>query len=328
MTNLITAIGRRYGLQLGILILLIIVLAFIAPTFGGESAIYAVLERLVLLGIITAGLAVTMIARELDLSVAGMAVLSGVIAVQLGDLGLFPSIAIATLIGTLVGLLQGWLIAKLGINSLVFTVGMLTVLQGAAWIAAGGGPVMLEDYLATDPLLERYWVFSPMSLTAIGAMVLIGVFLTWTRWGRQIYAIGGARHEAVAAGVSVKKSMTLAFGFSGFASALAGALSAMKGGSVTPESFASVMLTCVAAALIGGVSLYGGRGNAANIALGVLIIAVLSAGLSSAGVRAFVTELLTGALLLLVIVVEFVGNRIAERTKLSKLRQLHTVSAS
>jgi ribose/xylose/arabinose/galactoside ABC-type transport system permease subunit len=299
-------VGRRYGLQLGILALLLVALAFLAPSFGGESAVYAILERLVLLGIITAGLAVTMVAAELDLSVAGMAVFSGVIAVQLGDLGLFPSIAIATLAGAAVGLLQGWLIAKLGINSLVFTVGMLTVLQGAAWILAGGGPVMLKNYLATDPLLARYWVFSPLSIIAIVVMVLIGVFLTWSKWGREIYAIGGARHEATAAGVSTKRSLVLAFGISGFASALAGSLSAMKGGSVTPDSFGSVMLTCVAAALIGGVSLYGGRGNVVNIVLGVLIIAVLAAGLSSMGVQSFITELLTGALLLIVIIVEFI----------------------
>lgn len=320
MTETLRAIGRKYGLQLGIFALLLVTLAVIAPSFSGESAVYATLERLLLLGIITAGLAVTMVAAELDLSVAGMAVLAGVIAVQLGDLGLLPSIAIASATGAALGLLQGWIIAKLGINSMVFTVGTLTVFQGAAWLLADGGPVMLKNYLATDPLLARYWVFSPLSITAIVVMALIGIFLTWTRWGREINAMGGARHEAVAAGVSVKRSMVLAFGISGFAGALAGSLSAMKGGSVTPDSFGSVMLTCVAAALVGGVSLYGGRGNIVNISLGVLIIAVLAAGLSAMGVQSFVTELLTGALLLIVIVAEFIILKISARNRLVRLR--------
>ncbi|MGO1543284.1 MAG: ABC transporter permease [Gulosibacter sp.] len=317
---------RNYGLQLGIFVALVITLAFIAPTFRGDSAVYATLERLLLIGIITAGLTVTMIAAELDLSVAGQAVLAGVIAVQLGDLGLFPSIAIASAIGLLIGLFQGWLIAKIGINSLVFTVGMLTVLQGVAWLVANGGPVMLSNYMATDVLLARYWVFSPLSITAIVVVVAVGIFLTYSKWGREIYAVGGARHEAVAAGASVKRSMVLAFGISGFCAALAGGLSSLKGGSVTPDSFGAVMLTCVAAALIGGVSLTGGRGNVVNIVLGILIIVVLAAGLSAMGVASYFTELITGVLLLVVIVVEFIILRVARRNRIAKLREAHTTA--
>lgn len=323
MKHAMQQIGRKYGLQLGILVALLVTLAVIAPTFRGESAVYASFERLLLIGIITAGLAVTMIAGELDLAVAGQAVLAGVIAVRLGDLGLFPSIVIASLVGLLIGAFQGWVIAKIGINSLVFTVGMLTVLQGVAWIVAGGGPVMLNNYLATDALLARYWIFSPLSITAIIAIVAIGVFLTFTKWGREIYAVGGARQEAVAAGVSVKRSMVLSFGLSGLCAALAGGLSSLKGGSVMPDSFSTVMLTCVAAALIGGVSLTGGRGNVVNITLGILIIVVLAAGLSAMGVPSYFTELITGVLLLVVIVVEFVILRVARRNRIAKLRELN-----
>ncbi|UOR01330.1 ABC transporter permease [Leucobacter allii] len=323
MSDIARTIGRKYGLQLGIFVLLIAVFAIIAPSFGGTAAAYATLERIVLLGIITAGLAVTMIAGELDLSIPGMAVFGGVIAVQLSDLGLFPSIAVAAAAGTALGLLQGWLIAKLDINSMVFTVGMLTVLQGVSWLLAGGSPIAVENYLATDPLLEQYWIFSPLSLTAVVVMVLIGLFLTWSKWGREIFAIGGARHEAVAAGVSVRRSMVLAFGISGFAGALAGALSSMKSGSVTPDSFSEILLTCVTAALVGGVSLYGGRGNIVNIALGVIIIAMLAAGLSAMGVPSYVTQLLTGTLLLVVIVIEFIIAKASARSRLRRLRAAH-----
>lgn len=320
MKALLPRVGRQYGLQIVILIAVMIVLAIISPTFRGEPAMYATLERLVLLGIATAGIAVTMIAAELDLSVGSMAVLSGVVAIQLSGMGLVPSILIATLVGVVLGTFQGWLIARIGINSLVFTVGTLILLRGVAWIAAGGAPITVADFTITDPLLMRFWVFSPLAIVAIVVLTGIGIFLAWTKWGREIVAIGGARPEAVAAGVPVRRPMIIAFAFAGGCGALAGALASMKGGSVTPDSYSNLVLSCVAAALVGGISLYGGRGDMINIALGVLIVAVLSAGLSAMGMQSYVSELITGVLLLLVIVVEFVIARIAVHRKLRRLQ--------
>lgn len=312
--------GRNYGLQVVVLVIIAVALVVTTPSFQGESAVFASLERLTLVGITAAGLAVTMIAGELDMSVGSMAVLSGVIAIQFGDLGLVPAIAIATVAGIVLGALQGFLIAKLGINSLVFTVGTLILFRGAAWLVAGGGPVTLQNFRATDPLLERYGVFSPTSIVAIIVIAVIGIFLAWTRWGREIYAIGGARAEATAAGVPVRRSLVLAFMISGGTAALAGALSSMKGASATPDSFGSLLLTAVAACLIGGISLYGGRGDIINIVLGVLILSVLSAGMAAQGAQSYVTELFTGALLLIVITVDFVVGQIYRRRKLLNVR--------
>lgn len=312
--------GRNYGLQVVVLILIAVALTATNPSFGGESAVYASLERLTLVGITAAGLAVTMIAGELDMSVGSMAVLSGVVAIQLGDLGLVPSIVIATVAGVVLGALQGFVIGRLGINSLVFTVGTLILFRGVAWLVAGGGPVTLQNFRATDPLLLRFGVLSPTSIVAIVVIAVIGVFLAWTRWGREIYAIGGARAEATAAGVPVKRSLIIAFSISGGTAALAGALSSMKGASATPDSFGSLLLTAVAACLIGGISLYGGRGDVVNIVLGVLILSVLSAGMAAQGAQSYVTELYTGALLLVVITIDFVIARVSRRRKLRAVR--------
>jgi ribose transport system permease protein len=299
----------------------IVVLTIIAPTFRGDAAIYATLERFLLLGIATAGIAVTMIAGELDLSVGSTAVLSGVIAIQLSPWGLIPSVAVATLCGAVLGAAQGWVIARTGINSLVLTVGTLILFRGAAWIAANGAPISVKDFDITDPLLLRVWVVSPLSATAIVVLVVIGVFLAWSKWGREIVAIGGARTEALAAGVPLRRPMVIAFAISGTCGALAGALSSMKGGSVTPDSYSDLVLSCVAAALIGGISLYGGRGDMINIALGILIIAVLTSGLSALGMQSFVSELITGTLLLAVIVIDYVIGRISARRKLMRLQR-------
>lgn len=312
--------ARNYGLQLGILLAVVIYLSFAAPQFTGQAAVYSTLERLVLLGIITAGISLTMIARELDLSVGTMAVLSGVIAVQLSDVGPLIGILAGTFTGLALGLLQGWIISRIKINSLVFTVGTMLVWGALAWILAGGRPVTVGNYELTDALVARFWVFSPLSIVAVLVLIATGVFLTWTQWGREIYAVGAARDEAAAAGVRIPRALIIAFGFSGFCAALAGSLASMKGGSVSPDSYSGILLSAVAAALIGGVSLYGGRGNIISIVLGALIIASLTAGLSSAAVRSFVSESLIGVLLLVVIVVEFVIGRVSARRRLAELR--------
>jgi ribose transport system permease protein len=141
------------------------------------------------------------------------------------------------------------------------------------------------------------------------------------KWGREIVAIGGARTEALAAGVPLRRPMMLAFAVSGGCGALAGALSSMKGGSVTPDSYGGLVLSCVAAALIGGVSLYGGRGDLINILLGILIISVLSAGLSAMGMQSYVSELVIGSLLLAVIIIEFALVKFTVWRELARLRR-------
>lgn len=295
---------QRYLLQLVVLILVTAIMIAIAPNFGGEAALFSTLERLVPLGIIAAGLTVTMIAGEFDLSVASMAAFSGAIAIQLSDLGLLPALLIAVFVGVLLGALQGWAIARLGISSLVFTVGTLILLRGATWLATDGLPITLSNYELSDAFMGRIWVFTPMSMIGIAVLVLLGLFMSRTRWGREIYAIGGAREEAVAAGVKLRSRMVLAFAISGGAGALAGALTSFRGGSASPDGLANFLLLAVAAVLIGGVSLAGGRGNMINVAFGVAITGVLAAGLSSLGVKAFVSELFTGVLLLAVILLE------------------------
>jgi ribose/xylose/arabinose/galactoside ABC-type transport system permease subunit len=287
-----------------------IVIAAITPGFRGEGSIYAVLEGFPLIGLAALGLAVTIIAGELDLSVGSMAALAAVIAVLASPLGLVGSIAVATLAGIVLGALQGTVIGLLRINSLVFTIGTLILLRGLTYILSGHAPIIVENFEITDPLLDRYGAFSISSLTALAVFAVVGLFLGYVRWGREIHAIGGARSEAIAAGVSRVRPMTIAFAISAGCASLAGALAAMRGGSAAPQNYEDLLLSGAAAALLGGVSLYGGRGTVLNVALGVAILSVISAGLAARGAPASLVQLVTGGLLLVVIALEFVAGRL------------------
>lgn len=313
MTARILGALRPYLLPFLVLLVTWAVIALLTPSFRGAASAYSVLEGFALAGLVALGLAATIIAGELDLSVGSMAALAAVLMVLCERAGLVGAIAIATLAGMVFGAVQGLVIGRLAINSLVFTIGTLILLRGVTYMAAGHEPIMIARYEITDPMLDRFWVFSWSSITALAVFALIAVFLGYTRWGREIYAIGGARAEAIAAGVPRVRPITVAFTISAGCASLAGALAAARGGSAAPQNYDDLLLTGAAAALLGGVSLYGGRGTVLNVALGVAILSAVAAGLAVRGTSASLVQLVTGALLLVVIGGEFLIARLAGR---------------
>lgn len=318
MPSLILDRARSYLLPIFVLVTTWILIASTTPTFRGEASVFSVLEGFPLLGLVALGLAITIIAGELDLSVGSVAALAGVVAVKTASTGLVGAIAIAVAMGAVIGSLQGWVIARLAINSLVLTVGTLILLRGVTYLASDNKPSQLADFTVSDPLIARHGIFSVSSITALIVFVLLGLFLAYTRYGREIYAIGGAREEARAAGVPRLRPMVLAFALSAACAALAGALASLKGGSAAPQNYEDLLLSGAAAALVGGISLYGGRGSVLNVALGVAVLSAVAAGLASRGSDASVTQLVTGALLIAVVAIDFIAARIGRRSRLRR----------
>jgi ribose transport system permease protein len=308
----------QYALQLVVLVIVIASMYALYPAFRVESSI----ERLIPLGVIAAGLAVTMIAGEFDLSIASMAALAGAITVVLADNGLIASLLIAIAVCTLMGMLQGWAIATLGINSLVFTIGTLVLIRGLTWLVCDGLAISIDDITASDVFYSRILFMSPGSLVALCILIGLGIFLGRTRWGRELYALGSARQEAIAAGVRYRRGMVVAFGISAACGAVGGGLTSALSGSAAPNALESMLVLGIAAALVGGVSIAGGRGTMVNVFLGFAIISVLSAGLAGMGSKAFVSQFFTGIFLLAIVLAEYVLARMRERGDRTRSRQL------
>jgi len=313
----------NYGIQIVVLVAVTVVLLVIFPGFANISSIFGALNSYASVGFVALGLAVTMIAGELDLSVASLATVSGIFAIQLASalppsIGMVACLVVPVLAGAAFGALQGWLIHKLQINSLVFTIGTLIFLQGFAFVISGSEPVNLTTYVIPDAYSVRWGFLSPSILIAFVVFAALGVFLTYMRVGREIYAIGGARAEATAAGVSVRRSLIVSFAVSGGCAALAGALVCIKNASASPLAFSDLLVQGISAVLIGGVSLYGGRGSIWNIVLGIGIVSVLNAGMSAGGAQPYVATLVTGILLFVLILIEFGRDRILARGRLRR----------
>ncbi|QWT24417.1 ABC transporter permease [Subtercola sp. PAMC28395] len=321
--NPVFAWFKRYLLQFVVLIAVIVSMYSLYPNFHVEAS----LERLIPLGVIAAGLAVTMIAGEFDLSIASMAALAGALTVVFSGLGLIVAVVIAIIGCTLLGMLQGWAIAKLGINSLVFTVGTLILIRGLTWLVCGGLAISVDDIFASDVFQVKFLFLSPLSATALVVLIGLGIFLARTRWGRELYALGSSRHEAIAAGVNYKRGMIVAFGISAGCGAVGGSLTSALSGSAAPDALESMLVTGLAAVLVGGISLSGGRGTMVNVFLGFAIIAVLASGLAGMGSKAFVSQLFTGIFLLAIVLIDYGIKRISEQNKRGRQRKLAEVTA-
>ena len=189
-------------LPLIVLVITWIVIAAMTPTFRGQASVFSVLQGFPLIGLAALGLAVTIIAGEFDLSVGSMAALSAVIAVIAASTGLVGCIVIAVAVCTALGALQGTLIGRLGINSLVFTIGTLILLRGLTYMLSQQRADHDREFRDHRSAARCASASSRGAASSrIVVFVLAGFFLTYTRWGREIFAIGGARNEAIAAGV-------------------------------------------------------------------------------------------------------------------------------
>jgi ribose/xylose/arabinose/galactoside ABC-type transport system permease subunit len=294
--------------RLVLAIAIVVVFAVTDPRYASAGNTFAIMEGFTNIGLAALAVAITIIAGEFDLSIPTMALVAGVIAVLLAGQGLLVALIVATVATTAFGFAQGVAISWLRINSIVFTVGTFIALQGVAFILAGGRTVAITDFSIAQTLSQRIGIVSPSSLAAVAVFAAVGAFLAYTRYGRELYAIGGGRTEAVAAGIPLWRPIVVAFTLSGLLAGLTGAIVSLKIGSASPAiGFQDLLLPSVTAALVGGVSLMGGRGGAIGVFVGVLIIRFISAGLSLRGLPFYVESLALGALLLVVIVIDLAG---------------------
>jgi len=316
---------RDLGFRIALAVIVFIVFSLIVPGFATSSNIYATLEGSVPIGLVALGIGCTIIAGELDLSVGACASCAGILVVKWISIGAVPAIIVVTLIGLAYGVSQGFVIARLKIPSIVFTLGTLIALGGASFLLSGEQVVTLSvsQLNISTEISKQLWIFSPASLAMLVIFVLVGLLLGYTRIGREIYAVGGARIEARAAGVAEMRPIVLAFGLAGALAALAGVLASLRSGSAGPRAYDTLLFSSVTAVLVGGVSLYGGRGRVLGIFVGVLTLQFLLAALALKSAPFWAADLATGSVLIAFLLVELAEEQSPARRALARLLLAH-----
>lgn len=290
--------------------LAITVIAFaLLPTYTGSALapfdIYNTLQIFARYGLIALALGLTMIAGEFDLSVVGTYALGGMLTVQAGQEHFAYGLLAAVGAGALIGLVQGGMIAGLKLPSMPVTLATYIALLGLTSALSGGLTKTysnIEVTLWVDQTVLTY--FSPRSLLTLGLFVLAAVVLAGTRWGRELRAIGGDRRASRVAGVRVDGLIVGTFVASGMLSALGGSLLSFSLGSANPDPGVQPLILAAAAALLGGVSLAGGRGSALGVLAGIMAVSLLAGIVTVAALPGYVAQLFYAALLGIIVVID------------------------
>lgn len=262
------------------------------------SSAFSVLQQFATVGPTALAIGLTMIAREFDLSVAGMTSFAGCVAVLCGVHDPLLGILAASAMGLAIGAAQGFLTVALRLSSVAVTLGGLLTLAGAGYVITGNSTLgyarMDVALMVNAPVLH---FFSLRSIFALTIFVAAALMLAYTRIGRDLVATGSDPQAARVAGVRTGAMVVGVFAVSGFAVATGGALASYSIAAASPVALANTLVPAVAAAIIGGVSLSGGRGTPLGIAGGVLLLSMLRTGMSAIGIPPFAQDLATGIVL-------------------------------
>lgn len=321
------------------LIAIIIVFSILSPVYFSMGNFLTMSSHVAIFGLLGIGMLFVILTGGIDLSVGSTLALCGVFAgllfegieIESLDLAFFPSVwvvvVLTCLLGAFVGAINGVLVAYFNVPAFVATLGMLYVARGAALLLTNG---LTFNQLSGDDVLGNTgfeWLgFNRLFGIPVGVLILIAVAmicmlaLSRTPFGRWIYSTGGNARAAELSGVPVKRVKLSVYMISGVCAAMAGIVLASQLTSAGPTAGTTYELTAIAAVVIGGASLMGGRGTVRNTLLGAFVIGFLADGLVIIGVSAYWQMVFTGSVIVFAVMLNNIqySKKQKARRKISK----------
>jgi ribose transport system permease protein len=315
MTFLTTTFVRRYGTLIGFIAIFVFFWANLPDTFVTSRNLLNITQQVSMLAVVAFTMTIVMAMGDFDLSVGSMASLAGIVTAKMFVAGFSPWLAIpaAIAVGLVGGLVNGFLVAYVGILPFIATLGALTVFSGLSfWVSDGKTifgsaiPESFSGFARTGPQLDGITI-PDLTLVAIAALIVIWLFLEQTIYGRRLYAIGGNAEAARLAGVRIKLLRLTAFGLSGVGAAVAGLMLASRVASANPTQGAGLMLDAIAAVFLGMTMSDEGQPRVVFTLVGVLMLGVLGNGLTQMNVDSYVRQMITGAIIIIAVAAGSLG---------------------
>jgi ribose/xylose/arabinose/galactoside ABC-type transport system permease subunit len=273
--------------------------------FFSIGTVFSVMQLFATFGLVALGLGLSILVREFDLSVAGIVGLAGCIAVMTGASNPWLGVLLGVGAGVVSGTVQGIIMTKLGLSSVGVTLGGLLTLQGITYVLTENKTIGYPNIgVALELNAPIANLLSVRSAAALAVFVLAAIVMHYTFIGRDVIATGSDRRAARIAGLNTDRVLIGVFAASGASAALAGVLLSYSLGAASPVALADVLAPAAAAAIVGGVSVVGGRGTPLGIAAGVLTLCILRSGLSAIGVEPHVHDLVTGLILVAIAILD------------------------
>jgi rhamnose transport system permease protein len=304
----LSVFARQRELSLtAIMVVLGALVSIIAPQFLTFSNLTAVAVLASIYAIASVGEALVVITRNIDLSVeATIGVVAYCVAsiLERHVLDAPAAIALGIGIGLILGMANGVIVAVLRVPSIVATLGTLSIFRGLDYVIAGSHQVPLAGLPPgfTDPARTNLLGFLPVFvLVALVVVVLGTVILRWTRFGRQVYAVGSNPEAAAILGIPARLVEFVAFSVCGLLAGVAGVMWVMFFGTINGTAGTGIVLSIVAAVVVGGVSTLGGSGTIAGAALGALFLGFTANALPLVGLSQFWLQAIYGLVILIAV---------------------------
>ncbi|MEP1932952.1 MAG: ABC transporter permease [Roseibium sp.] len=301
----------------------LIVLVFSIAIFGlllgskffSPFALTLILQQVQIVGIVAAAQSLVILTAGIDLSVGAIMVLSSVVMGQLTfryGLPVELSIVCGLLCGTICGYINGFLVAVVKLPPFIVTLGMWQIVLATNFLYSANETIRSQDIAANAPLLQFFGtkvniggaVFTHGVIFMVLLIIVLAYVLRQTAWGRHVYAVGDDPEAAQLSGVQVKRTLISVYMISGLICAFAGWAMIGRIGSVSPTSGQLANIESITAVVIGGISLFGGRGSILGTLFGALIVGVFTLGLRLLGADAQWTYLLIGLLIIAAVAVD------------------------
>ena len=306
------------------LLVLAVLFAVASPSFATWDNLGNILQQISVTAIIAVGLTFVILCAEIDLSVASIANAVGVVlayftaqdaSVNIANVPLPGSLAILLAIAASLALggITAFGVTKIGIPSFIMTLAMLQITAGISAMLVRGQIAYavphIVQVLGNDSLGPVPWI-----VIAAALVLLIGhLVLTYTRFGRYIYMVGGNREAAEYSGVNVRVIIGAALVISAGCAGLAGMLGVAHFGSAQQDEFETYLLDSISAVVVGGTSLFGGQGGIGNTIIGLFVLGVLNNGLDHIRIDSFLKILIRGLILLVALIINVYAQRLRTR---------------
>lgn len=288
-----------------VFVALVALFTIASPLFLSSANFLNIANQTALVTIMAMGVALVIITAEIDLSVGSTLALSGVCAAlfmkNYADNWVLAAL-VGLAVGALIGLVNSLLAVRLGIPSFLVTLGMLTAARGVTLIITDTSPVLVTNMNFWSAFAESKFlgISAPIVWTVL-VVAVIWVLLHYGVFGRQLFATGGNLDAAKYSGINTTRVKTAAFVISGTLAGLAGVIVAARGHAIRPDVGQGIELDVLAAVILGGVSLFGGKGKIYGVILGSLIIGILNNGLVLMGIDPAVQLTIKGVLIVVAV---------------------------
>lgn len=308
--GLVGFVRRNMGILIGLAVLFLF-LSIFTDSFLTTKNMLQVLRQICINALLAFGMTFVLIIGGIDLTVGSVVAISGVSIVMLLNTGmpLPAAFLLSLLIGSLIGVINGSIIAFTGMPPFIVTLSLQGAIRGVAYVITDGRSVSCENEVF-NAIGNGYFLGIPLPIYIVAlVMILISVILYYTRFGRRMYAVGGNVTAAQFSGIHVKHITVWVYIISGTLSALAGIILASRMYSGQPASGQAYESDAIAAAVLGGTSFNGGIGTIGGTLIGALVIGFLTNGLNLLHISSYVQMIIKGIVIIGAVGIDILKNR-------------------